>query len=499
MCGCAFPRHHAIASWTTQAGRQPPFIAQTLPLTVDAHRLALHGERQAERGGRHRTDLRQPHWDRVRAKADSEASIQDSLPDRGTSATEPALPKRPPATASSPPGVLPALPRRLAAPPSALSASPPDSYRELTELDAAHTARWAKRVESRLALEPDPLDLEILALVAAMKHVLASQVHRRFNAGRAATTTQRRLKRLSDAGLVERFQFHRRDGGGVPMCYAVSGPGIELLQANDRLTSPLDGTSAVQPHSAPPPAMGERALRQARHDVHVAGWALALAELLREARPTLRGPAESVLSPPLHSSAAGRVALAPAELRLPGGRTPHDFLRTDGSGEMIEVERFETLRPDAVVEVSTAAVDVLVEFDDRLPIGRAAGKLERYDHFLAGWSVHTARYGRRRTAAPVVVFVCRDRARARECALRADATLRACRAYAGEYPFDWQYPGRERILFVSERDMHEGLAHAYGVAVLPPSVRVSAAHGDPRAGEAVAEPVAIPGAGTQLE
>ena len=41
--------------------------------------------------------------------------------------------------------------------------------------------------------------------------------------------------------------------------------------------------------------------------------------------------------------------------------------------------------------------------------------------------------------------------------------LRACRAYAGEYPFDWEYPGRERILFASERDMHEGLLHAYGV------------------------------------
>ena len=59
-----------------------------------------------------------------------------------------------------------------------------------------------------------------------------SQLHRRFNPGRAATTTQRRLKRLSDAGLVERFQFHRRDGGGIPMCYVIAPAGLAALQAD---------------------------------------------------------------------------------------------------------------------------------------------------------------------------------------------------------------------------------------------------------------------------
>ena len=47
------------------------------------------------------------------------------------------------------------------------------------------------------------------------------------------------------------------------------------------------------------------------------------------------------------------------------------------------------------------ATDLLVEFDDRLPTGRAAGKLERYDHLLAGWSVHTNRYGRRLGKPPL--------------------------------------------------------------------------------------------------
>jgi hypothetical protein len=65
--------------------------------------------------------------------------------------------------------------------------------------------------------------------------------------------------------------------------------------------------------------------------------------------------------------------------------------------------------------------------------------------------------------------------------------LSACRAYAGEYPVDWEYPGRQRILFASERDVHEGLLRAYGVPSLPPNVRESVASGDPRAGVATAE------------
>ncbi|MGO9960631.1 MAG: hypothetical protein ACLP50_32425, partial [Solirubrobacteraceae bacterium] len=127
------------------------------------------------------------------------------------------------------------------------------------------------------------------------------------------------------------------------------------------------------------------------------------------------------------------------------------------------------------------------ELDDRLAVGGAACKLERYDHFLSGWSIHTQRYGRRAEARPMVVFVCRDRTRARECARAADLVLRACRAYPGEYPLDWEYTARQRSLFVAERDAHEGLLCAYGVPRLPPEVRAGAAHGDPRAREASAE------------
>jgi NAD(P)-dependent dehydrogenase (short-subunit alcohol dehydrogenase family) len=43
------PRHSAVVSWVTPAGRQAPFIAHTLPLHVDIQRVAYHAARQANR------------------------------------------------------------------------------------------------------------------------------------------------------------------------------------------------------------------------------------------------------------------------------------------------------------------------------------------------------------------------------------------------------------------------------------------------------------------
>ncbi len=451
------PKHQAIASWTTPHGRQPPFLAQTIAMHVDPERLALHAARQAERGARYRADLSQPHWERQAAVASDSPSGID-------------MPQ--------PPTPIPGI--ETAPPPAAA-----ESYRELVDLDAAHRMRWARAPAAPRVLAVEPLDIEMLALIATMRHVLTSQIHRRFNAARAATTTQRRLKRLSDAGLVERFQFHRRDGGGAPMCYVIAPAGLRLLEDRGRLDTnprrdsspprdPASQSSSSSPASASVRAVaGDRQLRQARHDVHLAGWVLALEQTLGAGPLRLRGPDDAAISPPLTSFAGGRAAIGPRELRLPGGRTPHGFLRTDAAGSRGEVERFETVRPHASVEV--AGVELLIELDDRLPTAGGAAKLERYDHLLAGWALATPRFARRGAPRPLVVFLCRDRPRARECARRADHVLGACRAYAGEHPHDWEYPGRTAILFAAERDVHEGSLLAYGLHRLPPDVRASAA------------------------
>jgi hypothetical protein len=268
------------------------------------------------------------------------------------------------------------------------------------------------------------------------------------------------------------------------MCYVLTPAGAELLDASserERQATAEGRESRTRPTGLQRGG-SPQTLRQARQEVHAAGCALALAKLLGPRCTGLRGADGSAIAPPQRSGGDTRRAIGPSDLRLPGGRTAHEFMRSNADGARVEVESFETIRPDAVLEAGAA--DILLEFDDRLPTGLGAAKLERYDHFLSGWSQHTRRYGARRQVEARVLFVCRDRTRARECARLADAVLCACRAYAGEYPFDWSYPGRDAVLFAAERDLHEGLTGVYGVSRVPPSVRVAAAHGDPSAAEA---------------
>jgi Replication-relaxation len=456
------PRHHAVASWTTPEGRQAPFTAQTIPMRVEPQRIAAHRRQQETRGGRPLTELRQPHW--LRSQNASAATSAQATTPRDAPMSDPQE------TVREPP--LPAVPAA--------------GYSELVDLDHAQSVRWTRRAPSPLALTPDDLDWEILTLVVTFRHVLTSQLHRHLNAERSITTTQRRLKRLSDAGLLDRCQFHRRDGGGVPMCCVATEDARNLLAADGRLAPGTPNNA----RSGGTRAQRDSHLRQARHEVHVAGWTLALAGTVDKHRCELLGADQAVISPPARGGVAG--AIGPAELRLPDGRVPHDFVRASATGTEVDVERFDTLRPDAIVRVSDqAGTDVFVERDDHFGSERWLAKLERYDHFLAGWSAHVPRYGGRSPVSAVVAFVCRDRARARECARHADAILRACRAYAGEHPLDWQYPGRERVTFVAERDVHEGLLCAQGVPRLPPSLRVEAADGDPRAAAATARPAVL--------
>lgn len=530
------PRHSAIASWVTAEGRQAPFVAQTLPLRVDEQRLAFHAARQAERGGRYLRDLSQPHWERTEreqvkqgtsrdrsatgvcavtvastgspapasppARTSGSALISASPPasdssQASASASPPASPSSrastlaSAATASPSAGAGASTPVATSIPGSVddsgstqVASRPVDSYSELVDVSAAHRLRWAKPPVVTIALDLEPLDIEVLALLASLRHVLSSQIHRHFNPERAATTTQRRLKRLSDAGLVARFQLHRRDGGGIPMCYSITPVGRELLTAHGHSTTGRFSRGGVSDQNDPIAFSSKRQtddqlLRQVRRDVRVAGWTFAVERALSERLLELRGPEDSVITPRKRSKSGDGPMLALGDLCLPGGRTPHDFMRTLDDGSRVEVDRFQSVRPDATL-FRKRGPELFVEFDDRLPESTDAAKLERYDHFLAGWSANIGRYARVGSELPIVVFVCRDGSRARECARRADKVLRACQAYAGEYPQDWEYPGRSHVLFASERDAHEALLQGWRVSALPPEVRIAAMGGDPR-------------------
>jgi hypothetical protein len=309
-----------------------------------------------------------------------------------------------------------------------------------------------------------------MAWLGVVGWALTTQIHRRFEPGKALTTTQRRLKRLADAGAVVRVQLHAADGGGAPMCCGLGESGRELL-GERKLPAAIE---------IPP---GDRligaALGAIRERVHLVGWLLALEARLGGSLLAVRGPRRLRLAPPSH---AGR-PIGPADLRLSAGRTPRDFLRRQRNAPTTPPDAFAAVTPLAAAELRTGdgrRAELLVDAAAGGSDEALTAALERYDHMLAGWWSQT-----HAGEPPRVVFVCADAASAAAAARLADATLTASQAYPGEDPRDWPRPGRERIFLVAERDLHEGRLHGLRVPALPPSLRAGERLAAPHAAELV--------------
>jgi hypothetical protein len=460
------PKHHAIASWATPAGRQLPFVAKTLPMHMDRERLALHMERQRERGGRYLSDLSTTPWDGGQAER-APVQGQSGMPREGKEASGTGRGSEKAPSFAGQPARLEPLPERAAA-----------SYREIMSLERCSKVRRVPNGILSSPCELDARDLRMLLSIATFGHLLSSQLHRRHGGGTAVTGTQRRLKKLSDARLIERIQFHAHDGGGAPMCCTITAAGLEALASASLRERPF--TAALASTRA---GGGEKGLSAARRDLRAAGWALALEDALGRGPLRWVSADAAMILPPSLRHGVGAGSIGPGQLVLPCGRTPHNFMGLDRKGARAEIDRFESVRPLLKLELSSSvsdggdAVDLLVEVDDRYGAMAWQTKLRRYEHFLTGWSAQVRRFGLD-GVTPTVVFVCRDRARARQCARLADGLLLASRAYAGEHPDRWLYTARERILFAAERDVHEGLLGCYAVPGLPPHIRARAAGGE---------------------
>jgi Replication-relaxation len=496
------PKHWAIASWVTPQGRAQPFVAQTMALRTDPGRIARHRAAQHARGGRPLERFHQPHWDR-----ELDDVTEDVLPPTRATAVAPDATLPPPApslvveepAATGRPeergaGAADETTVRLApsrarvttedtqpAPP--VAAADLITFTELAAIDEARSVTWPRRSDRKSAT-PDALDLTLIAWLAELRFALATQMHRTFFADKSYSTTQRRLKRMHQAGWVERFQYFRQDGSSSPLVYLATDAGIKAA------------TGQVGPHghylhpkrSYCEPATSDPMMRKAQHDVHVVAWVLALQSLLGDQARNVRGPQSGRLVPPWRTVNGERHDYGPDDLHLPGGRMPHGFLRTDQGRRTREpLTRFEAIEPDATVELRMRNgrhlfhTDLFVELDRTSKPSKNVAKFERYDHLITGWARHKDRHAKYLSTLPLVVFVCRDDESAREFCRAADPVVTACHSYAGEYPGEWEYAGRERMFFAAERAIHEGSLAAYALPRLPPEVRVAQADGDRRA------------------
>jgi hypothetical protein len=94
-------------------------------------------------------------------------------------------------------------------------------------------------------------------------------------------------------------------------------------------------------------------------------------------------------------------------------------------------------------------------------------KLRRYDALLtAWWRLHESYRG---SAEPrAVVFVCPDEDAVFGLMRAAAHELTGRLANPSEHPDDWLARRRERVLFVAERDVHDGSLRAWKLPGLPP-------------------------------
>jgi hypothetical protein len=120
-------------------------------------------------------------------------------------------------------------------------------------------------------VRPDAIDLELLVWLTELRFALATQIHRRVGDGKSYSTTQRRLKKLSQAGWVQRFQFFLETGASSALTSLVTQEGMATVK---------DAVGTHRPYLDPRrewsvPSTDDPAMRRARHDLHVNAWVLA--------------------------------------------------------------------------------------------------------------------------------------------------------------------------------------------------------------------------------
>jgi len=72
-----------------------------------------------------------------------------------------------------------------------------------------------------------------------------------------------------------------------------------------------------------------------------------------------------------------------------------------------------------------------------------------------------------------VVFVVEDEPKAKKFVAAADDAVTGAVVVPGTAAEQWEYPGRERMFFVCERDVHMGTLRAYRLPRYPPLDRAA--------------------------
>jgi hypothetical protein len=142
----------------------------------------------------------------------------------------------------------------------------------------------------------------------------------------------------------------------------------------------------------------------------------------------------------------------------------------------LQLERFAPLFPDATASLYSHSIggelDLLIELDRTRRPTKNVDKLRRYDAFLTAWCRLTDH--RHAAELPRVVFVCPSEQQALSLMRVADREVTGRLARPGTRPDTWESPGRERMLFAAEEDVHEAFTSAWMLPRHAPGEREAA-------------------------
>ena len=314
----------------------------------------------------------------------------------------------------------------------------PASYTEVHRYDGAAIERGRRDVIVPCAVQPR--DVAIVHDVSRYKFITAPQLRELWWPQASIQAADRRLLKLFRAGHLDRFRPVARPGtGSYPWTYCLGEAGHQLLQHADLI------------------ALSRRHRQRlifdfghVLHELQLNAWVLAYRRALGNA--LLDWDGETTIEPP------------------PGLR-PGERLDDDWSAEGLSDPRPRPVCPDAVLEVAgDDAVSptrlLLVEYDRTRRLDKNYEKFRRYDTFLNWWWQRT--HLGDRGVPPFVLFICQDEQHRDQFIAAADRELGGHRWHPDVGPERYEYVGRQRTLFATERDAHDGRLEARRLPPLPP-------------------------------
>jgi hypothetical protein len=456
------PTFAAMNSWVAKGARQSAFFAETLPIAGGSPELREHHvARQRAAGAHWPAALPDPIEDGADEAQEHEVvdepSGNSSAPPTDPHENEPngygAEPHSEPVTEASHAEIESSSPESDCE--SENADQPPPSYLAVHRPDVVQLIWDARLRDPKLAarLEPQSRDLEILRALWRYEALLLSQIWQEWWPGKDIRATQQRLRRLSQAGWIRRFRLRLASGAHQPG-FVLAKRGFQVARVH------RDQHGAFIPKDA---RFEERRVSEYGGIVHLLqtnAWVLAYRRVIGHHAADWRGEHEGRLEVPTNVSRGRKVPIGIEDLELDGYRRVRDLV----------TDRFDRVCPDATVTIDMPhrgrRFELMVELDRTERPTKNLDKFRRYDALISGWWRALERY-RKMGEPPAVIFVCTDAPHAHAFMRAADREVRGRVARPGTAEQSWPCPGRERMLFVAERDVHEGALRAWKLPVTP--------------------------------